>query len=100
MPLWCYLLQCAIATLLLRVIFFAFRATAVVRGDFPGSDPEPGKDSHEPGKDWTFWRAFWECFSGFSQSKAHADLWLNALIGFCELVAYPVCSNLVITTEV
>jgi hypothetical protein len=88
-PFWCYLLQCLIATILLRVIFFAFRAAAVIRGDFPGSDPEPDKPN-EPGKGWTFRHAFWECFIGFSQSKAHADLGLNAIIGFFELAAYPI----------
>lgn len=83
-PLWCYLLQCFIATLLLRIIFFGFRALAVVRGDFPDGD------NRDFGKDWTFTHAFWECFKGFSPNKAHADLWLNALIGFAELAAYPV----------
>lgn len=88
-PRWCYLLQCIVATLLLRVIFFTFRAWAVQRGDFPGSRPENGRPG-EPGEGWPFWRAFWECFSGFSSSRAHADLWLNAFIGFCELAVYPV----------
>ncbi len=65
------------------MVVFAFRALAVTRGDFPDSEKEPEKE-------WTFLKAFWECFKGFSQSKAHADLWLNALIGFAELAAYPV----------
>src|SRR5260370_31972568 len=82
-PLWCYLLWCAIATLVVRIIVFGFRALAVIRGDFPDSCTEPGKG-------WPFARAFWECFKGFSNSKAHADLWLNSLIGFAGLAAYPV----------
>jgi hypothetical protein len=62
-----------------------------MRGDFPDSEKKPDeKFMEQPGKGWSFWRAFWECFKGFSQYKAHADLWLNALIGFCELAAYPV----------
>src|ERR1039458_7929002 len=77
----CYLVQCLIGTLLLRVIVFLFRAAAVVRGDFPDSSLEPRKH---------FWLAFRECFWGFSRNKAHADLGLNAFIGFFELAAYPV----------
>jgi hypothetical protein len=93
-PVWCYLLQCAIATLVLRIIFFTFRAWAVMRGDFPDSEKGPDKGKPEPGKEWSFTRAFWECFSGFSSSKAHADLWLNAFIGFAELATYPVLLRL------
>jgi hypothetical protein len=92
--MWCYLLQCVFGTLVLRVIFFTFRAWAVQRGDFPDSVKEDGRGEPEPGKGWPFRRAFWECFNGFSQSKAHADLWLNALIGFAELAAYPVFMKL------
>ena len=88
-PRWYYVLQCVLATILLRMIFFAFRAAAVVRGDFPGSDPE-GERPREPGREWSYWRAFWECFYGFGHSRAHADLWLNAFIGFWELAAYPI----------
>ena len=87
-PVWCYLLQCLLGTLVLRVIFFTFRAWAVQRGDFPDSDKE------DSWKNWSFKRAFWECFNGFSQDKAHADLWLNAFIGFAELAAYPVFMKL------
>jgi hypothetical protein len=82
-PACSYLLLCAFATVGLRCLFSAFRACAIMRGDFPDSDKEPGKD-------WHFWQAFWESFKGFSQSKAHADLWLNAFIGFFELAAYPI----------
>lgn len=92
-PLWCYLLQCAVATLILRVVFFLFRAAAVIRGDFPGSEPQDSLPA-QPGREWSFFRAFWECFHGFGQSKAHADLWLNALIGFSEMAAYPVFMKL------
>jgi hypothetical protein len=72
-PVWCYLLQCVLGTLVLRIIFFTFRAWAVQRGDFPDSEKEI------EWKDWSFGRAFGECFKGFS-----------ALIGFAELAAYPV----------
>jgi hypothetical protein len=82
-PTWCYLFQCAVSTVLIRIFIFLFRARAVVIGDFPSSDKEPGKG-------WTFWRAYWECFKGFGGIPAHADLWLNALIGFFDLAAYPV----------
>lgn len=82
-PRLVYLLYCALATVGLRCVFFAFRACAVTRGDFPGSERQPGVG-------WTFRKAFWECFVGFSEHRAHADLWLNAAIGFCELAAYPV----------
>ena len=77
-------MQCVIATVLIRIFIFLFRARAVVTGDFPGSD----KGAH--GKGWTFLHAFSECFKGFGRIPAHADLWLNALIGFFDLAAYPV----------
>ena len=80
---WAYLLQCAGFALVVRLIFSVFRAMAVRRGDFPESEKEPGKN-------WGPVRAFWECFKGFSKSKAHADLWLHWLIWFAELAAYPV----------
>jgi len=49
-----------------------------MRGDFPDSEKKPDeKFMEQPGKGWSFWRAFWECFKGFSRYKAHADLWLN-----------------------
>ncbi len=44
----------------------------------------------QPELGWPYWRAFRECFKGFGQYKAHADMWLNAAIGFCELFAYPI----------
>lgn len=78
-----YLLLCIVGTVALRLISSVFRAWAVQRGDFPDSITEPGKS-------WSFRRAFWECFKGFGKSKAHADFWTNALIGFAELAAYPV----------
>lgn len=62
---------------------------AVRRGDFPDAEAEAGKVA-EPGKGWTVRRTFWECFKGNSTSKAHADFWLNWLIGFSEIAAYPV----------
>jgi len=80
---WRYWLQCAFFTVGIRAIFFLFRAGAVVRGDFPDSAAEPGRN-------WPYWRAFWVCFGGFSEHKAHADFWLNALIGLAELAVYPV----------
>jgi hypothetical protein len=82
-PLWRYFLYCFLATVGLRILFFFFRASAVTRGDFPGSERQPGVG-------WTFWQAFWECFRGYSQHRAHADFLLNAYIGFFELAAYPV----------
>jgi hypothetical protein len=84
----CYLLQCALAALALRVVFYSFRAWAVVRGDFPES--EKAEDIAGAWKEWTFAQAFRECFSGFSQHKAHMNLWLDALIVFSELATYPV----------
>jgi hypothetical protein len=91
-PVMCYLVFCIIGTIALRALFFMFRAWAVQRGDFPGSKSNSDKeDVHiEPGEGWPFWQAFWECFKGSSKHKAHADLWLNAFIGFAELAAYPV----------
>lgn len=86
-----YLLQCGLASLVLRAVIFIFRAWAVTRGDFPDSDVEKGRERfQQPGRYWTFWQAFWECFKGFGKHKAHADLWLNFIIGFCEVAAYPV----------
>ncbi|HXW57066.1 MAG TPA: hypothetical protein VEJ67_15060 [Candidatus Cybelea sp.] len=86
-----YLLLCALTSVILRVVIFLLRACAVVRGDFPDGEREPGKEHlHQSGKGWTFRRAFWECFKGFGKYKAHADLWLNWIIGFVELAAYPV----------
>jgi hypothetical protein len=35
---WAYLLQCAGVALVVRLIFSAFRAIAVTRGDFPDSE--------------------------------------------------------------
>jgi hypothetical protein len=75
------------------VIFFMFRAWAVQRGDFPDSENSETKHP-QPGLGWPYWKAFRVCFNGFSQSKAHADLWLNAIIGFFELAAYPVLLKL------
>jgi hypothetical protein len=92
-PVTYYLLLCIVGTIALRAVFFTFRAWAVQRGDFPDSASNSRRDagvSPELGEGWPFWRAFWECFKGFSTQKAHADLWLNGLIGFAELVAYPV----------
>jgi hypothetical protein len=92
-PLLCYLSLCVVGSISLRAVFFTFRAWAVRRGDFPDSasnSQKEGAGSPEPGEGWPFWQAFWECFKGFSEYKAHADLWLNGLIGFAELAAYPV----------
>jgi hypothetical protein len=79
--------------MILRVVFFLFRARAVQLGDFPDSESNnifQGIKFHEPGEAWPFWHAFWECFKGFGANKAHADLWLNFFIGFAELAAYPI----------
>lgn len=86
-----YLLLCALVSLVLRAVIFAFRACALVRGDFPDSELEKGKEHlHQPGKGWTFGYAFWECFKGFGRHKAHSDLWLNFIVGLFEVAAYPV----------
>jgi hypothetical protein len=86
-PTWCYLLQCALATVLIRVVIFIFRASAMVRGDIsrPSSEQPPPPVQH-----WTFWPAFWESFRGYGRDRLHADLWLNAWIGLFDLAAYPV----------
>ncbi len=84
-PPCAYLFRCILATLIIRAIVFAFRAAAVTKGDFPNDEKDP-----QPGKNWSFEHAFWECFKRFSESKAHADLWLNAIIGFAGLAGYPV----------
>lgn len=82
-----YLIYCAAFTIFLRVVSCWFRAHAVIRGDFPNSDTEPGTDL-------LFWEAFKECFYGFRRSKAHADFWTNAMLGFAELFAYPILLKL------
>ena len=81
-PFW-YLLFCALGTLLFQVVLSILGASAFNRGDFLDSEKEPGKG-------WTYRQVSFERIMGLGKSNAHVDFFVDVLIGFTDLAAYPI----------
>jgi hypothetical protein len=72
-----YALLCLAAAVGMRLFICLLKARAIQGGEA------------DQGQRWRFWHAYWVAFRGFGGGKIE-DLWLPLLIGFSELVAYPV----------
>ena len=77
-PLLCHLLYCGLIAIAVRLIQSILRAWSIRRGDhgFALQRDSLGKN-------------FVTCFGGFSNDLLD-DLWMPTLIGFAEVVFYPV----------
>lgn len=80
----CYLLVCFLITICVRALSSIFKARAFKyegeTGDCNSTDPETRQQ---------YWHICWKYFISFKFRK-HSDLLLPTLIGFIELVSYPI----------
>ncbi len=84
-PFYWFLFWCFVGAVVSRLIFSAFRARAMVVGDYP---------EHDASDRWTFRPAFWVCFHGWGSDKRHHDLLLPFLIALIDLLVYPILLQL------
>lgn len=83
----CYIISVVFFVLIIRCLLCVLKAWGIKNGEI--NDKE-GNCKYEQ-RDGPFWRRWGDCFKGFYlPDKNIDDHWLPAMIGFCELSAYPV----------
>lgn len=73
-----YIIVCLILSLIVRLILTIFKAIAVIKGDYKDFNTKSFKE------------AYLKCFFGFQTNDERVnDYFFNMIIGFAELVTYP-----------
>ncbi len=90
-PVSTYLLYCAMVSVAVRIVLSTFKALAISGGEhLDASDMTPSKAGDNSIIDASFGKRWLTAFWGFSSHRNIRDYWLPAIIGFCEMAAYPV----------
>lgn len=80
----CYLILCLGITVLSRVLQSTLKAHAFKYEGKSGDSKPTEAEARE-----RYWRIYWQYFLSF-KFKKHSDLLLPTVIGFIELVSYPI----------
>jgi hypothetical protein len=83
-----YLINCAVITLIIRGIMCVWRAFAIGAGEH--LDESTRISSKKSQNEGNYLCRFLKSFGGFCGHKNIQDYWLPTIIGFAELVSYPI----------
>lgn len=88
-----YLVRCFLGVLGVRLILSLFKMFAMKLDDEHLRALEPEEARRDAADEWGWWKCYRAAFVGFGQNKGGAridDHALGAIIGMCELAAYPI----------